>query len=198
MTRIPLQTDFISFPSGMWFSPFGQSNTTATPIVGELYLSPFVLPQDLPVQAISLQLSAATSNDAALRMCVYDNVVNNWLPNSPKIDATIAAGSALNGAQVVSGLSVTIKSGIVWIGYVFTAGTTLTNVVQCGYGGAGGFKTFPVWYGSGATPNIANGNDGTVARQTGVTGVAPNPFTGALRTDSSGPSRPPTIMLRVT
>lgn len=180
---------------GAWISPGGQSNGSVTPVAGTLYVYAFIAPATFTISNMATQLTGSPSSDSIIRVGAWAPGVG-FAPGALICDSGALAVTT-SGTKIFGGVSGSFNAGLNFLGFVYNVSTTPGACESCALGTFGypyeGFS----YYQTGTNPNIAQGNDGTVFTQTGVTGALPNPFAGSWVGNSNSPARPITILFRV-
>lgn len=191
----PAQVNLVSpswgFPGGgSWVSPLYQANGTITPVTATLYVYPFVAPRAFEISAMACQIANTPSGDSIIRLGAWSPTVTGFAPGALICDT---GGLAVpTGGTKTLPVSGSFQAGINFLGLVYPVSTT-PGTVEFSNPQAGMFA----YYLAGTNPSLAQGNDGSVFTQAGVTGALPNPFVGTWVGNSNSPNRCPTIALRV-
>jgi hypothetical protein len=189
----------IVFPSNIWISPFGQNNGFVTPVVGTYYCAPFRVPCACTLVGIGILIKTSPSNDAVLKLGLHANDDATFLPSTRILATSDITGSPIptNTMKAVTGLSVSLTPGLYWAGYIFTAGTTLTNTIQVNNALMPRNFAAP-WVRIGTVPsNWTINNDGSIATQADLSDV-PTPFAGAWAFNSNAPNNTPAMAMLFT
>lgn len=184
-------TSFDSTPT--WRSAVSMQNAqSASGVNGQMWLYPIVIPTRLRLTGLGLHVWTAGAVDATAHAVLYDDTGDFYAGNLVASSGALAA--ITSGTKGGSFSEVILEPGTYWQGAALFGSSTIPNLMRA-VDGTINWSSMP--HGTGATPSIAQGNDGVASGYVNGLSAPPAVFAGTHSTHSNAPRHRHWVAMKV-